>query len=119
MSGETEKAVWRPFHETIVEVISGSGHSSLGVLTPLVRKTKIPKNHDAIAQVLRERIEYYDLANELDAEGVKIGKALEAVEQQKQEAEAEKRAKVVPQSAPLGGVSLNDMHDFDPDFGPT
>lgn len=88
-----------PFHETIVTAIRGSNNSSLGVLTPLVRKTKIPKNHDVIAQALREKIEYYDLAGEFDMEGVQIKVALKEIEQQKQEAEAEAKAKEQAQSA--------------------
>jgi hypothetical protein len=52
-----ETSELRPFHETIVDIIglakSGEG---LQILEPLIKTTKIPANHDAIAQAWMKQL---------------------------------------------------------------
>ena len=39
----------KPFHESVVDAINCAGVADLHVLAELIKRTKIPKNHDAIA----------------------------------------------------------------------
>lgn len=51
MSGATDSATRRPFHETIVDAIRRCSYPSTGEITRLLRlieETKIPKGHDEI-----------------------------------------------------------------------
>ncbi|OGL77119.1 hypothetical protein A3E97_03470 [Candidatus Uhrbacteria bacterium RIFCSPHIGHO2_12_FULL_47_12] len=38
----------RPFHESIIEVLVFANGSQLTILADLIKRTAIPKNHDAI-----------------------------------------------------------------------
>lgn len=47
---------FRPFHETIIPVIQCASSRELEFLAPLIKATKIPKDHYAIVTAWRRRI---------------------------------------------------------------
>jgi len=94
----------RPFHESIVDAIRTSGCTGLSTLLPLIRRTKIPKNHDAIAEALKEEIERYKAGDTLDLDGNSKASILDEIEEQKKEAATAKKSEDEKKS-----VNLDDL----------
>lgn len=95
MSGMSEKKPRRPFHETIVDQLREDGLFFSDILIPIGRllmATKIPKNHDAIIAAWQERCEEL-----IDEEDPFFPIVLADLRQQKEEAEAEAKAKEAAQ----------------------
>lgn len=78
----------RPFHETIVDAIREAIIYEMRGLGKLVVETKIPKNHDEITLAWRRRLKDLDWSEKDD-------RVLAAINEQKQEAEAEAAVKQV------------------------
>jgi len=78
----------RPFHESIVGAIMNAATiDQMRLLDNLINQTKIPKGHDEIARVWREKMQLWSTLEESLANGVP-----DCLENQKREAEAERRA---------------------------
>lgn len=74
----------RPFHETIVELIGAVPVAMLRWVAGHIKGTKIPKNHDAIAEAWKQRLDKEILAD------APFG-VLPVLEQKKREAEEGER----------------------------
>ncbi|MCX6720120.1 MAG: hypothetical protein NTV36_03390, partial [Candidatus Staskawiczbacteria bacterium] len=53
-------ATTKPFHESIVDVLSTCTPGQLGGLLPLIWQTKIPTNHDKIISAMEKAFAHYD-----------------------------------------------------------
>jgi len=71
----------KPFHESVVDVINHADAEGFDTLAQLIKETKIPKGHDAIAIAWTERCE--ELRINIDY------KVAESVMAQKKDVEAE------------------------------
>lgn len=91
---QREIAMAKPFHESVVDILAqvgitlGNNSRSLavGILATLIRKTKIPKNHDAIANALRAQADS-------ESPNQDILRALAHIESEKERCEMEAQAK--------------------------
>ena len=83
----------KPFHESIVEAISGASAGEMRILASLLRQTKVPNNHDQIIQAWTNRRRDLDLNDGFD-QGLVEGLLEEKVEAEaKKEAEHKERMK--------------------------
>lgn len=51
----TEEKKYRPFHESVIEIIQIASYEELTCIGMILRSTKIPKNHDAIIEAWQKR----------------------------------------------------------------
>ena len=86
----------RPFHETIVDAIHSASESDLKCLAKLIRETKIPKDHDAIITSWRQRLRELEISLRLGEDYYPYG-VVEALREQKKEAEEKEKAKTKEQ----------------------
>ena len=79
----------KPFHESVVDAINCAGVADLHVLAELIKRTKIPKNHDAIALEWADRRKKHRI-------NIEYGVVCSVMAQKKDvEAEAAKKGEVV------------------------